>query len=95
MKKSRIIAPVLLAGVLCTSCLGPFNAFNGISSWNSRVSESKFLNELVYLGLTIIPVYPLAAAADALIFNSFEFWGVDNPIGAPEPFKPQQPKADG
>lgn len=93
--KKRILAPIVLAGLLASSCVGPYNAFNSVSSWNSRVSDSKFVNELVYLGLNIIPVYGLAALGDALIFNSFEFWGGENPISAPKPFKSQGGKSEG
>jgi Domain of unknown function (DUF3332) len=92
MKMRRILAPLVLASLFATSCVGPYNAFNSVASWNSRVSDSKFLNELVYLGLYIVPVYPLAAFGDALIFNSFEFWGGENPIKKPEEFTPQGDK---
>jgi len=88
MKKS-LTAIAMLAALGATSCVGPYNAFNSVSSWNSRVSESKFLNELVYIGLYIVPVYPIASFGDALIFNSIEFWGGENPISKPEAFTNQ------
>lgn len=86
--KKRLLAPVLLAGLFATSCIGPMNAYKSVLHWNSQVSESKWLNELLFL-----PVYPIAmpiaALGDVLIFNSIEFWGGNNPISAPEPFTPQ------
>ena len=94
MKKPRILAPCLLACALATSCIGPFNTFNGLASWNSRATESKILNELIFAGLVIIPVYQLAGVADALIFNSVEFWGAENPIGEPKPFQSQAKMKD-
>ena len=44
------------------------------------MSNQKFVNELVFLGLCILPAYELCTLGDALIFNSIEFWGGQNPI---------------
>jgi hypothetical protein len=74
------------------SCIGPNNAFNSVLTWNSKVSDSKILNELVFLGLNLIPVYPLSLFGDMLIFNSVEFWTGNNWIGTPEAFRPQETK---
>jgi hypothetical protein len=74
---------------ITASCIGPNNAYNGVNNWNSKLSDSKFVNELAYLGLHIVPVYPLALLGDMLIFNSVEFWSGENWIAKPEPFKPQ------
>ncbi len=87
----RAGATIALAACLSTtSCIGPNNAFNSLSTWNSKLSDSKWLNELVFLGLNIIPVYPLFLFADNLLFNSVEFWTGKNWIDKPEPFKPQE-----
>lgn len=91
--KKRLLAPVLLVGLFATSCIGPFNAWNGVLSWNSKVSESKWLNELLFLPVYAIAM-PIAGFGDAFIFNSIEFWGGKNPIGAPDPFTPQNPKGE-
>ena len=80
---------LLLAGVcaasLFTSCLGPNNAHDGIRNWNVELSSSPWVSELVFFGLWIIPVYPLAYAGDVLIFNTMGFWGT-NPINDPGPY---------
>lgn len=89
MKKS-VLAAALGLGMLCSSCLGPNNAFNSIHSWNSRATGSKWGNELVHIGFWILPVYQLSLLGDVLIFNSIEFWGGENPIAAPKPFVPAQ-----
>ena len=84
-------AALALGGcLLATSCIGPNNAFNGLSSWNSKLSDSKFVNELAFLGLNIIPVYPIFLFGDYLVFNSVEFWTGSNWISKPEAFKPQE-----
>ena len=75
---------------------GPNNALNRLNNWNSELSDSKFLNELAFLGLNIIPVYSLWYAGDLLIFNSWEFWTGKNLIDAPSSgFKPQETAGDG
>ncbi|HEX5052344.1 MAG TPA: DUF3332 family protein [Planctomycetota bacterium] len=76
--------------LFATSCIGPNNAFNGVNNWNSRLSDSKFVNELVFLGLNIIPVYPICLFCDYLVFNSVEFWTGNNWISKSDAYKPQE-----
>ncbi len=80
----KMILPFVLAlTMLGTSCIGPNNAFRGLGSWNTRATDSKWWNEVIWLGLWIVPAYPLALAGDVVIFNSIEFWGGENPFGEP------------
>ena len=79
MKKS-MMAVALAASLLFSSCLGSFSAFNNLKDWNMQVSDSKFVNNLVFWGLNIIPVYGLFFLGDSLIFNVIEFWSGSNPI---------------
>lgn len=82
MKKSKLtlVAACLFSGsILFSSCVGSFSLFNRLSSWNQGVSN-KFVNELVFLAMNIIPVYPIAYLADALVINSIEFWSGSNPM---------------
>jgi len=91
MKKT--LGSVLLAScLLSTSCIGPFNTFNNVTAWNSRVSDSKWVNELVYLGLWVVPVYEIVLTLDSLVFNSIEFWGGENPIGPAKDYQNQGKK---
>lgn len=93
MKKLLRSALASTALALCfasTSCIGPNNAYDGIKSWNSRLADSKFVNELVFLCGYIIPVYPIVLTGDLLIFNSVEFWFGKNWINKPQEFKPQE-----
>ncbi|MCT8339084.1 DUF3332 domain-containing protein [Flavobacteriaceae bacterium TK19130] len=83
MKKS-IIAVMLAASIMSTSCLGSFSAFNNLKDWNMEISDSKFVNNLVFWALNIIPVYGLFYAGDVLIFNVIEFWSGSNPIAMTE-----------
>ena len=82
MKKNRLtlVAAFALSGtILFSSCVGSFGLFNRISSWNQSVGN-KFVNELVFLALNIVPVYGVAYLADALVINSIEFWSGSNPM---------------
>jgi hypothetical protein len=84
MKKNFIIAMFFSFTILSTSCLGSFSAFNGLREWNEGVSGNKFVNNLIFWGLNIIPVYGLFLFADMIIFNVIEFWSGSNPIAMNE-----------
>lgn len=74
---------MLSLGVMNTGCMGSFNLAGSMYEWNKGLG-SKWVNELVFFGLVIVPVYELALVADALIFNSIEFWTGSNPISMAE-----------
>ncbi|PKP44522.1 MAG: hypothetical protein CVT96_01130 [Bacteroidetes bacterium HGW-Bacteroidetes-13] len=78
--KKPLIALVLTASILSSSCLGEFKAFNNLKDWNKGVSDSKFVNNAIFWGFFIIPVYPLFFLGDLIIFNVIEFWSGSNPI---------------
>ncbi|MEA1786574.1 DUF3332 domain-containing protein [Arenibacter sp. GZD96] len=82
--RKLIFCTVLSLSVLCSSCLGSFNAVSGLKAWNDDVSDSKFVNNALFWGLNIIPVYGLFVLGDALIFNVIEFWSGANPIAMEE-----------
>lgn len=77
MKKALSLSMLL---VLAPACFGSFALERKIWAFNKGVSPNKFVQELVYLGLVIIPVYEVGGIADALIFNLIEFWSGNNPI---------------
>jgi hypothetical protein len=75
-----LVAVYALCGsMFLSSCVGSFGLFNRLSSWNQNVSN-KFVNELVFLALNIVPVYGIAYLADAVVINSIEFWSGSNPM---------------
>lgn len=81
MKKKIQFAYVAMASlVLFSSCLGSFGLFNKISTWNRSATKSKFLNEVIFI--LISPVYVLSGVADALLFNTIEFWSGSNPVAS-------------
>ena len=74
MKKNFKLAAVLLSmSLLFSSCIGSFSLTNKVKSWNEGLGD-QFVNELVFVCMHIIPVYPLSIMADALVLNSIEFW---------------------
>lgn len=82
--KKPIICVAMASTLLFSSCLGSFSAFNNLKDWNQGVSDSKFVNNLVFWGLNIIPVYGLFFLGDTIIFNVIEFWSGSNPIAMNE-----------
>lgn len=71
----------LMVGVcLMSSCIGSFGLFNKMLSWNKNATNSKFLNELIFL--VISPVYVICGTADVLVLNTIEFWSGSNPVAA-------------
>ena len=82
--RKLIMCAVLSLAFLSTSCLGSFSAWNGLRDWNENVADNKFVNNAIFWGLNIIPVYPLFYAGDVIIFNLVEFWSGSNPIAMNE-----------
>lgn len=84
MKKKYLsvgLVLLLASSMMFTSCIGSFSLTNKVLSWNKQVG-SKFVNELVFFALWIVPVYELSAMADFLVINSIEFWSGSNPVTA-------------
>lgn len=84
MKKYYLTLAVVItlaSSLMFSSCIGSFALTNKVLSWNKQVG-SKFVNELVFCGLWILPVYELSAIADMLVINSIEFWSGSNPVTA-------------
>ena len=81
--KTRALAAVLCLAILGGGCYGPFNLTKRVHNWNGEVSENEWAQEGMFLLLVIVPVYGIAMLGDAIIFNSIEFWGGENPISPP------------
>jgi hypothetical protein len=85
----RIVAATVLLGfmTMSTACYGPFNLTKNVYHWNSNVKGSgqvndKWMKELVFFGMLIIPAYMFSALLDTFIFNSMHFWTGESPIKA-------------
>src|SRR5688572_10232188 len=84
LSRGMIALLLVLLPFAMSGCLGPFNLTTDLHDWNSTASEEKWVNELIFLGLVIIPVYEFALLIDAIILNSIEFWGGKNPVDGNE-----------
>ena len=84
MKKASFLTlAALTLAVSTVGCVGKNNGFalfNKIYDWNLTASDNEWVNEIIFLGLCIIPVYPICLFADTIVFNSIDFWTGDNPI---------------
>jgi hypothetical protein len=83
--KTRML-PVLALGVaslisapVLQGCYGSFNLTKKVYKWNGSLGD-KWINSIVMIALTIVPVYSLAVAADAIVLNLVEFWTGSNPM---------------
>lgn len=82
--RKLIMCSVMSLAFLSTSCLGSFSAWNGLRDWNEGFADNKFVNNAIFWGLNIIPIYPLFYAGDVFIFNLVEFWSGSNPMAMNE-----------
>lgn len=79
MKKLFIC--MMVVGLIVSGCTGSFQLTRKIHQLHSS-QENKWVDELIFLGCVIIPVYGIAMAGDGIIFNSVEFWTGENPVTA-------------
>ena len=77
--KSSALILVLCLAVLMSGCYGTFSLTKRLHHWNGT-QDGRWVQEGVFLLLAIVPVYGICMLGDALIFNSIEFWGGNNPI---------------
>jgi hypothetical protein len=75
---------VTVLSLQVSGCFGSFTLTRKIYGFNEGVSDNKFIQWALFLGFTIIPVYGVGALADALVFNSLEFWTGNNPLANAE-----------
>lgn len=73
-------ATLSTAALTAAGCFGSFPAIRWVYSFNRGISGSKFIQWLVFLVLTILPVYGIAALIDVWILNSLEFWFGGSPV---------------
>ena len=83
MKKHfKLTAMLLTATILFSSCIGSFRLTNNIKDWNEGIGN-KWVNELVFIAMHIVPVYEIAMFVDGVVLNSIEFWTGNNLVMEP------------
>jgi hypothetical protein len=75
----KAIAAALLASSL-TGCMGHSALSAKALKFNLSTAEGRWGREGLFVGMMIIPVYPIFKLLDLLIFNSVEFWVGSNPL---------------
>ena len=75
----KIVASIMILTLFTTGCTGSFNLTHILYNWH-RSQSDKWADELCFLLVALTPVYGLATFADAIIFNSIEFWTGKNPV---------------
>ncbi|MBX3334912.1 MAG: DUF3332 family protein [Nitrospira sp.] len=85
----RIVAATALVSLMTmsTACYGPFNLTKNVYHWNSNIKgngqiNDKWMKEIVFFGMLIVPAYMFSALLDTFIFNSMHFWTGESPIKA-------------
>ncbi len=81
----RIVAGVLIVVLMVSTvgCYGSFELTKKVYKWNGTLGD-KWLNEVAFLALNIVPVYGIVTFIDAVILNSLEFWTGTNPMASNE-----------
>ena len=83
MKKISLkVATCLLAGCfMFSSCIGSYSLFNKFTSWELRMTKSKYLNAIIGFVIDIVCI-PVTLVVDSLVLNTIEFWSGENPLQA-------------
>lgn len=77
--KKAIALLLILTVTTSIGCTGSFNLTKKV--YNAHRSQTdKWADELFFLGCVLLPIYGIATWADAIIFNSIEFWTGENPV---------------
>ena len=78
IKHLKVAALFMAASLITSSCVGSFSLFSKLAHWNKGATNSKFLNEIIFL--LISPAYAVCGVVDVLVLNTIEFWSGSNPI---------------
>jgi len=85
LQKTVTIAVIASFMSVTSACYGPFNLTRNVYHFNSGIKGSgevneKWMKEIVFFGMIIIPVYMFSALLDAFVFNAIQFWTGNNPV---------------
>lgn len=81
LRRALAVGMLLAFLPLATSgCYGKFELTRKVWRWNGKASPDKWIQEIIFLVLSIVPIYGGAVFLDAVAFNSIEFWTGRNPV---------------
>lgn len=87
----KALAGLLLVCLVTTGCTGSFNLTKKVYNWHHS-NPDKWLDEGGFLVCILLPIYGISTFADAIVFNSIEFWTGENPVTASAETKTKQVK---
>lgn len=78
-----VVVGLLIASmaVMSVGCYGSFNLTKKVYNWNGSMGN-KWVKEIVFIVLNVVPVYGIAGGIDAVILNTIEFWTGNNPMAS-------------
>lgn len=82
MFKQLVVVLLIASMALMTvGCYGSFSLTKKVYNWNGSLGN-KWVVELVFLAMYVVPVYGIAGFIDVVVLNSLEFWTGSNPMNA-------------
>ncbi len=78
---AKLVSFLVLVSMLLAigGCYGSFNLTRKVWKFNGELG-GKWVNELGFLVMNIVPVYGVAGFVDAVVLNTIEFWTGTNPL---------------
>jgi hypothetical protein len=70
----------LLLGATVAGCMGHNGLVDRALTFNLSASQNRWAREALFVGMWIIPVYPVCTVVDLVALNSIEFWSGKNPV---------------
>jgi len=80
-KQMVVVLLIASMALMTVGCYGSFNLTKKVYNWNGSLGN-KWVVELVFLAMYVVPVYGIAGFIDVVILNSIEFWTGNNPMAS-------------
>ena len=75
----KLVVMLTLVGFISVGCTGSFLLTKKVYHWHRSMGD-KWSDEFGFLVCALLPIYGLSSLADAIVFNSIEFWTGKNPV---------------
>jgi hypothetical protein len=75
----KFMIALVLFSFASVGCTGSFMLTKKIYNWHRSMGD-KWGDEFGFLVCAILPIYGIGTFADAIVFNSIEFWTGNNPV---------------
>ena len=75
----KFMVAIVLLSFISVGCTGSFMLTKKVYNWHRGMGD-KWHDEFGFLVCALLPIYGISTLADAVVFNSFEFWTGKNPV---------------